>query len=81
MKKLSEISGGETVEILELQVDEDLLNRLLDLAFVPGEKIRVVVNNKGNYVVVDSKRGRFGLPIEIAEKIVVSNSCGEKVAE
>lgn len=70
-KKLVHVYPGTYVEIVTIDTDVELLKRLAELGFVPGERIHVVVNNWDNYVVVESNRGRFGLPREIAERIIV----------
>lgn len=71
MKKLSEVLAGSQVEIVNINVDIRLCKRLAELSFIPGEQLFVVVNNPGGYVVVETNGGRFGLPQEIADKIIV----------
>ncbi len=71
MKKLTQVSPHTQVEIVDIKADLLLCKRLAELAFLPGEQLFVVANNPSGYVVVESQRGRFGFPREIAEKIYV----------
>ena len=71
MKRLTDVPPGSQVEITSIEADLSLCKRLAELAFLPGEQLFVVANNPNGYVVVESRRGRFGLPREIAEKIIV----------
>ncbi|MEX0569018.1 MAG: ferrous iron transport protein A [Candidatus Njordarchaeota archaeon] len=71
MKKLSEIPAGSQVEIVNIDADIKLCKRLAELSFIPGEQLFVVINNPGGYVVVETNGGRFGLPREVADRIIV----------
>jgi len=71
MKKLTEVSPHTQVEIVDIKADLNLCKRLAELSFLPGEQLFVVANNPRGYVVVESQRGRFGFPKEVAEKIYV----------
>lgn len=75
-RKLAQVYPDTYVEIVDIKTDVELLKRLAELGFIPGEKIHVITNNWGKYVVVESSRGRFGLPVEIAEKIIVRELYG-----
>ena len=71
MKRLIDVLPGTQVEILDIRASLEMCKRLAELSFVPGEQLYVVANNPRAYVVVESNRGRFGLPKEIAERIYV----------
>lgn len=71
LKRLIDVLPGTQVEILDIRANLELCKRLAELSFVPGEQLYVVASNPKAYVVVESNRGRFGIPKEIAEKIYV----------
>lgn len=70
-KKLSDASPRSWVKIVSTGDDIECMKRLAELGFLPGETMHIVVNNRDSYVIVESNRGRFGLPKEIAESILV----------
>ncbi|MCR8432694.1 MAG: ferrous iron transport protein A [Crenarchaeota archaeon] len=70
-RNLAEIDPKSWVEVVDIEGNVELMKRLAELGFVPGERVYVLINNRGSYIVVESYRGRFGFPKEVAEKILV----------
>ena len=68
--RLIDINSGTYAEIVKINLKDELKERLIELSLIPGENIYVYKNNK-SFVIIEYKRGKFGISKEIAEKIVV----------
>lgn len=52
-RALSTVPEGETVRISEIEGGRELRRRLLEMGFVPGAEIRIVVNGGGPVIVIN----------------------------
>ena len=60
-RSLSNVPEGETVRIAEIGGGRELRRRLMEMGFIPGAKIRIVVNGGGPVIVINgSNRTAIG---------------------
>jgi len=52
-RPLSKVDEGETVRISEIRGGRNLRRRLLEMGFLPGTEIMIVVNGGGPVIVVN----------------------------
>ena len=70
MAVLSEVSAGESVEVVEVATGRGLRARLEQLGIFPGSLVEVLVNN-GGHVLIRARGAVISLSRGIASKIFV----------
>jgi len=70
MTVLSEVSAGESVEVVEVAAGRGLRARLEQLGVFPGSLVEVLVNN-GGHVLIRARGAVVSLSRGIASKIFV----------
>lgn len=68
--KLSSGNVGKTYQVVELLGSKETNRFFSNLGLMPGESISIISKIAGNFV-VKIKDGRYGMSINLAEKITV----------
>lgn len=68
---LAMMGEGDSATVLAVRGSQDLRQRLLELGFVPGAKVKVVSRVSGN-VLVSVKGATFGIGRDMAMHIVMA---------
>lgn len=69
---LEKTNIGEVIEIVSLETDESMKKRLLDLGFIPGTKVKAVLESgKKEFVAYMVRRTLIAIRKEDARKIKV----------
>ena len=71
-RPLSEVTEGQTVNIIRIDGGRDLRSRLTTMGLLPKTRIKVVRNGKSGPFVVSVKNSKMALGRGVADKIVVS---------
>jgi Fe2+ transport system protein FeoA len=69
-RTLSSVKEGETVRISDIEGGRELRRRLLEMGFIPGAEIMIVVNGGGPVIVIKG-RTRTAIGRGMAENIFV----------
>ena len=71
-RPLSEVTEGQTVNIIRIDGGRDLRSRLTTMGLLPKTRIKVVRNGKSGPFVISVKNSKMALGRGVADKIVVS---------
>ena len=71
-RPLSEVTEGQTVNIIRIDGGRDLRSRLTTMGLLPKTRIKVVRNGKSGPFVINVKNSKMVLGRGIVDKIMVS---------
>ena len=71
-RPLSEVTEGQTVNIIRIDGGRDLRSRLTTMGLLPKTRIKVVRNGKSGPFVINVKNSKMALGRGIVDKIMVS---------
>ena len=71
-RPLSEVTEGQTVNIIKIDGGRDLRSRLTTMGLLPKTRIKVVRNGKSGPFVISVKNSKMALGRGIVDKIMVS---------
>jgi ferrous iron transport protein A len=71
-RPLSEVTEGQTVNIIRIDGGRDLRSRLTTMGLLPKTRIKVVRNGKSGPFVINVKNAKMALGRGIVDKIMVS---------
>ena len=70
-RPLSEVTEGQTVNIIRIDGGRDLRSRLTTMGLLPKTRIKVVRNGKSGPFVISVKNSKMALGRGIVDKIMV----------
>jgi Fe2+ transport system protein FeoA len=71
-RPLSEVTEGQTVNIIKIDGGRDLRSRLTTMGLLPKTRIKVVRNGKSGPFVISVKNSKMALGRGVVDKIMVS---------
>ena len=71
-RPLSEVTEGQTVNIIRIDGGRDLRSRLTTMGLLPKTRIKVVRNGKSGPFVISVKNSKMALGRGVVDKIMVS---------
>ena len=69
--KLTEVEDKTIVLVKKVVGSEEVKRRVYELKIYPGIQVVAVKNNKGSYIIIETDNGKFGIPFDLAENIIV----------
>lgn len=68
---LDKVPEGKVATLISIEAGKGLLSRLLNMGFIPGSKIKVLVNNGKGVLVVSVHDTEISISRGIAQKLLV----------